>query len=51
MMAACIREVVAGNPLQDIALIKQVDFAMKTGTVYKRNGEPTDAALKSSLGM
>ena len=42
---------VSGNPLDDIALMKKVDFVMKAGTVYKQNGEPTAADLKSSLGM
>ena len=42
---------VPGNPLQDIAVMKQVDFVMKAGTVYKRDGNPTPAALQSSLGM
>ncbi|WIG55913.1 MAG: Amidohydrolase [Rhodanobacteraceae bacterium] len=42
---------VPGNPLDDIALMKKVDFVMKAGTVYKQNGEPTAADLKSSLGM
>ena len=30
---------VPGNPLDDIALMKQVDFVMKAGTVYKRDGK------------
>ncbi|MGH8146566.1 MAG: amidohydrolase family protein [Rhodanobacteraceae bacterium] len=42
---------VSGNPLDDISLMKKVDFVMKAGTVYKQNGEATDALLKSSLGM
>ena len=42
---------VPGNPLDDIALMKQVDFVMKEGVVYKQDGKPTDAAFKSSLGM
>ena len=42
---------VPGNPLQDIAVMKQVDFVMKAGTVYKRDGKATPAALQSSLGM
>lgn len=42
---------VPGNPLTDIARMKQVDFVMKAGTVYKRDGKPTDAAMKSSLAM
>ena len=42
---------VPGNPLDDIALMKQVDFVMKEGVVYKQDGKPTGAALKSSLGM
>jgi len=31
---------VPGNPLEDIALMKQVDFVMKAGTVYKKDGKP-----------
>lgn len=42
---------VHGNPLDDISLMKKVDFVMKAGTVYKRNGEPTAANLESSLAM
>ena len=42
---------VSGNPLDDISLMKRVDFVMKAGTVYKRNGEPTKADTQSSLGM
>jgi imidazolonepropionase-like amidohydrolase len=42
---------VPGNPLDDIALMKKVDFVMKAGIVYKQNGGPTAADLKSSLGM
>jgi len=42
---------VPGNPLDDISLMKKVDFVMKAGTVYKQHGEPTDADLKSTLGM
>jgi imidazolonepropionase-like amidohydrolase len=29
---------VAGNPLDDIALLKQVDFVMKAGVVFKQGG-------------
>jgi imidazolonepropionase-like amidohydrolase len=29
---------VAGNPLDDIAMLKQVDFVMKAGVVFKRDG-------------
>ncbi len=29
---------VSGNPLEDIALMKQVSFVMKEGVVYKRDG-------------
>ncbi len=32
---------VNGNPLDDIALMQQVDFVMKAGTVYKQEGNPT----------
>ncbi|HJP99852.1 MAG TPA: amidohydrolase family protein [Rhodanobacteraceae bacterium] len=42
---------VPGNPLDDISLMKKVDFVMKAGTVYKQNGQPTAADLASSLGM
>jgi hypothetical protein len=42
---------VPGNPLDDIALMKQVDFVMKEGVVYKHDGKPADTALESSLGM
>ncbi|MEO6968723.1 MAG: amidohydrolase family protein [Rhodanobacteraceae bacterium] len=31
---------VPGNPLDDISLMKRVDFVMKAGTVYKRDGKP-----------
>jgi imidazolonepropionase-like amidohydrolase len=31
---------VPGNPLDDISLMSKVDFVMKAGVVYKRNGEP-----------
>jgi imidazolonepropionase-like amidohydrolase len=30
---------VAGNPLDDISLLKQVSFVMKEGVVYKRDGK------------
>jgi imidazolonepropionase-like amidohydrolase len=40
---------VPGNPLTDIALMKDMDFVMKAGTVYKRNGEPTAAVFTSTL--
>jgi imidazolonepropionase-like amidohydrolase len=30
---------VAGNPLEDIALLKRVSFVMKEGVVYKRDGK------------
>jgi imidazolonepropionase-like amidohydrolase len=30
---------VSGNPLEDIALLKQVSFVMKEGVVYKRDGK------------
>ena len=42
---------VPGNPLDDIALMKKVDFVMKAGTVYKQDGKPTGADLESSLGI
>ena len=32
---------VPGNPLEDIALMKQVSFVMKAGVVYKSNGTAT----------
>jgi len=31
---------VPGNPLDDISLMKKMDFVMKAGTVYKKNGNP-----------
>jgi imidazolonepropionase-like amidohydrolase len=31
---------VPGNPLDDISLMKKMDFVMKAGTVYKRDGKP-----------
>lgn len=33
---------VDGNPLDDIALLKNVNFVMKEGTVYKRDGKALD---------
>ncbi len=42
---------VPGNPLEDIARMKHVDFVMKEGVVYKQDGKATPAALKSSLGI
>jgi imidazolonepropionase-like amidohydrolase len=42
---------VPGNPLDDISLMPRVDFVMKAGTVYKQQGQPTPAALDSSLGI
>jgi imidazolonepropionase-like amidohydrolase len=30
---------VRGDPLQEITLLQHVDFVMKGGTIYKRNGE------------
>ncbi len=33
---------VAGNPLDDISLLKQVSFVMKEGVVYKRDGKALD---------
>ena len=30
---------VAGNPLDNISLLKQVSFVMKEGVVYKRDGK------------
>ncbi len=35
---------VAGDPVADIALMKQVDFVMKGGTVYKSPGNRTPAS-------
>ncbi|TAN09033.1 MAG: amidohydrolase family protein [Rhodanobacteraceae bacterium] len=40
---------VPGNPLTDITLMKNMDFVMKEGTVYKRNGVPTAAVFTSTL--
>lgn len=31
---------VEGNPLEDVAVLEQVDFVMKDGVVYKRDGRP-----------
>jgi imidazolonepropionase-like amidohydrolase len=31
---------VPGNPVDDISLMKNVDFVMKAGTVYKKDGKP-----------
>jgi imidazolonepropionase-like amidohydrolase len=33
---------VAGNPLDNISLLKQVNFVMKEGVVYKRDGKALD---------
>ena len=33
---------VTGNPLADISLMKHVDFVMKDGVVYKREGQPSN---------
>jgi imidazolonepropionase-like amidohydrolase len=33
---------VAGNPLDDISVLKQVGFVMKEGVVYKRDGKAVD---------
>lgn len=33
---------VKGNPLEDPAVLSQVDFVMKKGVVYKKNGAPTE---------
>ncbi|HEY6926124.1 MAG TPA: amidohydrolase family protein [Steroidobacteraceae bacterium] len=33
---------VDGNPLENIALLKQVSFVMKEGTIYKRDGKAVD---------
>jgi imidazolonepropionase-like amidohydrolase len=35
---------VAGNPLDNISLLKQVSFVMKEGVVYKRDGKALDVA-------
>jgi imidazolonepropionase-like amidohydrolase len=40
---------VVGNPLDDIAAMKQIDFVMKEGKVYKRDGHATEAVMRSSL--
>ncbi|MGH8278944.1 MAG: amidohydrolase family protein [Gammaproteobacteria bacterium] len=40
---------VHGNPLEDIACMRKVDFVMKAGVVCKSGGEPTHAMLQSSL--
>ena len=31
---------VKGNPLQEISMMMEIDFVMKDGKVYKRNGLP-----------
>ena len=36
---------VAGNPLDDVAALKQVQFVMKDGEVFKRDGVMTPAAF------
>jgi imidazolonepropionase-like amidohydrolase len=35
---------VRGDPLADIRLLRQVDFVMKGGVVYKRGGEEVQVA-------
>jgi len=37
---------VAGNPLENISLLKQVSFVMKEGVVYKSEGRPLAAILQ-----
>ena len=39
---------VAGNPLNDISLMKHVSFVMKEGVVYKQDGKALD--LESAAG-
>jgi len=36
---------VAGNPLEDISLMKQISFVMKEGMVYKRDGHPAETGM------
>lgn len=38
---------VAGNPLDDVAILQKMDFVMKAGAVYKRNGTPVEVAEKA----
>ena len=35
---------VPGNPLEDISLMNRVGFVMKSGSIYKRGGLPTELA-------
>ncbi|MBS0400643.1 MAG: amidohydrolase family protein, partial [Proteobacteria bacterium] len=35
---------VTGDPLQDIGLMQHMNFVMKQGTVYLRDGQPTSQA-------
>jgi len=39
---------VAGNPLDDVARLQKVDFVMKAGAVYKRDGAPTVSVSEAS---
>jgi imidazolonepropionase-like amidohydrolase len=36
---------VKGNPLEDVAVLEQVDFVMKAGRVAKRDGRPLDIVI------
>ncbi|HET7268597.1 MAG TPA: amidohydrolase family protein [Oleiagrimonas sp.] len=42
---------VPGNPLKDISLMKQVDFVMKAGTVYEKDGKAMRSMYESSLSL
>jgi imidazolonepropionase-like amidohydrolase len=35
---------VAGNPIDDVSVLRHVDFVMKEGIVYKRDGQPVALA-------
>ena len=35
---------VPGNPIDDISVMRRVNFVMKDGSVYKRDGNPTGSA-------
>jgi imidazolonepropionase-like amidohydrolase len=39
---------VSGNPLDDIGLMRHVEFVMKNGVVYKRDGKAVDTEQASS---
>jgi imidazolonepropionase-like amidohydrolase len=37
---------VAGDPLQDVKELQKVQFVMKGGVVYRRDGQSTVIAMK-----